>query len=250
MKITTIIPVYNRADLIARAVRSITDQQGDWDADILIVDDGSTDATPDVLAKLAATRPEVRLVTQANGGVSKARNAGLRHVPADADIVTFLDSDDVMAPGRFAADLPLLAADPSLGVTYGRMAVTDRFDDGGQGPHPDAAMVEIVAPHLTSGLYRRSALERIGPFDEAFTFSEDVDYLFRLFEAGTSFVQTDTLCFYYLRHSGNMTAARDPVDRSFALAILKSMQRRKQNPGLQTERPRFDLTALQGTTLF
>lgn len=250
MKVTAIIPVHNRAKLVVRAINSLLAQSSACDLDILVVDDGSTDETPVVLASLAQKHPEVRVVSRPNGGVTEARNTGVANLHSDTEIVTFLDSDDVCAPGRFKADLPLFFSDDCLEVTYGRMIVTDKIDPLTCAPTADSQIAEIVGPHLTSGLFRRSVFNRVGHFDPDFVQSEDVDFLFRVFEANTKFVQTDTLCFYYLRHQENMTNAKKTMYRYFALAVLKSIRRRKANPAIRMNRPTFDIRALLDVRLF
>ena len=80
MKITFIIPTYNRASFLPMAVRSVFDQHGSYDLDVLIVDDGSTDNTPDVITEICQSYPQVRTVRQENAGISAARNTGLRNL--------------------------------------------------------------------------------------------------------------------------------------------------------------------------
>jgi len=244
MKVTVIIPVHNRAEFVERAISSVLAQKDACDLDILVVDDGSDDETPATLARIAAQAPEIRIVRRENGGVTKARNTGLAHLLDDTEIVTFIDSDDILLPGRFAADLTWLERDPAMEVTFGRMIVTTALNDRSLGVAKNAEVAEITGPHLTPALIRRSAIERVGSFDEELVQSEDVDFLFRLFECGTTFKQTETLCFCYLRHPGNMTNARDVMHRTFAQAILKSIQRRRADASITIDRPRFNIRAL------
>jgi glycosyltransferase involved in cell wall biosynthesis len=241
MKTTVIIPVYNRPDTLILAVRSLIQQCDDVDLDVLIVDDGSTDQTSEVIADLVRLHPVVRTVSRENGGVTKARNTGLDNLLNTTDIVTFLDSDDLMAPGRFVADLPILKADPEIEVTYGNMVAVDVFDPETLLPAKGAVQKEITSIHLSCGLFRRSLINRIGHFDEALLQAEDTDYLLRIFETGTRFVQTTTICHYYLRHAGNMTKNLAEAKSCFALAVMKSMRRRKSDPTLQLNKPSFNI---------
>jgi glycosyltransferase involved in cell wall biosynthesis len=241
LKTTVIIPVYNRPKTLVLAVKSLIQHNEPVDLDILIVDDGSTDETPQVLAKLAGTYPNVRSVWRDNGGVSKARNTGLDNLLDSTKIVTFLDSDDMMLPGRFIADVPILANQPHIGVTYGNMIATNGLDPDTLAPFKDAAQQEITSIHLSCGLFRRSLIERIGYFDETLPQAEDTDYLLRIFESGTRFVQTTTVCHYYLRHSGGMTRNVDEARKCFARALMKSLQRRKVDPTLKIRKPDFDI---------
>lgn len=245
VKATVIVPVFNRAVALRRAVLSILQNADAVDLDILIVDDGSTDQTPDVIRGLAAAHPQVRSVRRENGGVTKARNTGLEHLLADTAVVTFLDSDDVMTAHRFAADLPALLREDAAGkpveLTYGRMLVTNEIDGETLAPPDRAVTKDLVGVQLACGLYRRSLIDRIGRFDEDLLQSEDTDYLLRIFEEGTVFVQTDTVCHYYLRHAGNMTKRLDEAKKYFALTVFKSMQRKRKDPSRVLNKPVFEV---------
>lgn len=239
MKVTVIVPVFNRPDTLSSAIRSVLLQKTDATLDILIVDDGSTDQTADVIKELVQANPTVRTVRRTNGGVTQARNTGLAHIAANADIVTFLDSDDVMAPDRFATDLPLMTADPEIEITYGNLIATEAIDPMSLKPPLKAIQREITAVHLSCALFRRSLILRIGLFDDHLKQSEDTDYLLRIFESGTRFVQTQTVCLYYLRHDGSMTKDTSEAQKYFALALLKSLRRRKADPSLRLHKPDF-----------
>jgi glycosyltransferase involved in cell wall biosynthesis len=99
MNISVIIPVYNCQNYLERAVRSIISQSYDK-TDIIIVDDGSTDNSPEICDKLAATESHIHVIHKSNGGVSSARNAGIeyvlsQHALSERVYIAFLDADDV-----------------------------------------------------------------------------------------------------------------------------------------------------------
>lgn len=93
MKLSIIIPAYNAAGLMNRCLSSIEPGPG---VEVIVVDDGSTDGTAGVVSSLAATRTGLRLIRQPNGGVSRARNAGLEE--ARGEFITFVDADDGLFP--------------------------------------------------------------------------------------------------------------------------------------------------------
>ncbi len=97
--VSVVIPTFNRAAFLPSAVRSALEQTL-REIEVIIVDDGSTDATPEVCRALAEADPRVRLVRQANRGLAAARNAGL--AAATADWVAFLDDDDLWVPEALA----------------------------------------------------------------------------------------------------------------------------------------------------
>lgn len=91
--VTAIIPAYNNGDTVTKAIDSVLQQ--DYDAlEVVVVDDGSTDHTAEVLDALAAEEPRLKVVHQENGGPAAARNRGLAE--ADGDYVIFVDADDAM----------------------------------------------------------------------------------------------------------------------------------------------------------
>jgi hypothetical protein len=110
-RLSVVVCTFNRADLVMRTLRAVLDQEG-VDFEVVVVDDGSTDATPQVLA--AVDDPRLRVVRQANAGLSAARNGGL--AVARGAWVVFLDDDDVPDPGWLAA-LARPMDDAGVGIT-------------------------------------------------------------------------------------------------------------------------------------
>ena len=93
--VSVIIPAYNAADTLAETLASVVAQT--WpNVEVLVVDDGSTDATADIVEMIAEQHHQVRLIRQTNAGVAAARNAGLRE--ARGDLVAPLDADDLWHP--------------------------------------------------------------------------------------------------------------------------------------------------------
>ena len=107
--VSVVIPTYNRAALLAEAVESVL-AQSVLPAELLIVDDGSTDATREVCSRWPSP---VRYIYQPNAGVSAARNRGIRE--ARCRYIAFLDSDDVWRPEKLAVQLAVMRALPSVG---------------------------------------------------------------------------------------------------------------------------------------
>ncbi len=110
--LTVIIPARNVAAYLPASIGSI----GPGPFEILVVDDGSTDATPQVLVQLAAEEPRLRVLAGPCQGVSAARNLAI--AAARAPLVAFLDADDVWLPGKVAAQLALHRASPAMGFSF------------------------------------------------------------------------------------------------------------------------------------
>lgn len=123
--VSTIIPVYNRPSLVPEAIDSALAQTY-RPIEILVVDDGSTDETPDVVGRISAVHGEVQLLRQENKGPGAARQRGLN--AARGEFIQFLDSDDLLRPGKFESQVRELRLRPECGVCYGWTA---RYPLGG-----------------------------------------------------------------------------------------------------------------------
>jgi glycosyltransferase involved in cell wall biosynthesis len=232
VKLSVIMPVYNREKYVCTALRSLLRQRDTVDLDIIVIDDGSTDASVAAMRSLIQETPCIRLFQQANTGVTKARNSGLRQLLPETQLVSFLDSDDISPAGRFKADLACFEADPGLELTYSRMTLVDNIDDETLEPAADSHSITVRGIHLSAGIFARNLVDRIGGFDEDFHQAEDTDYLLRVFESGPRFVMPDTVALYYRRHPGNMTKEKNVPFREFMRAVHKSIKRRKADPSL------------------
>jgi glycosyltransferase involved in cell wall biosynthesis len=247
MRLGVIIPLHNRETMIGSALRSVLRERDAVALDIVVIDDGSTDGSAEVVRQWAAQASSIRLVSQDNMGVACARNAGLDHLGDDTDLVTFLDSDDVCAAGRFNAELGRFSEDPGLDLTYGLMTLVDRIDDDTLAPAEGCQAVTVRGLALSSGIFRREWFSRLGGFDVQFDVAEDADFLFRLFEQSPRYVLTDTVATFHRRHRGNMSNDKISIRRGLMLAIHKSVNRRRQNPALSSMEDIFEMNALLGT---
>lgn len=117
--VSVILPTYNRARIVQRAIDSALAQTCP-SIEIVVVDDGSTDDTPSVLARYDA---RVRVIRQRNAGVAAARNTGLSH--AKGEFIAFLDSDDYWLPWKVEAEMAVLRAHPDVGLVWTDMSAED-----------------------------------------------------------------------------------------------------------------------------
>lgn len=183
-KVSVIIPAYNAATWVGRAVDSVLSQT--WtDLEILVVDDGSTDDTRNVLAGFS---PPVQVLTQANAGPAAARNLGLAR--ATGEYVAFLDADDYWRPEKLARQVALLDRQPDVGFCSTATELVDtaghHLGDWPCGP-AGAPMPDILFMHgtvisgSTSGvLVRRDLVIEVGGFDTTLRGFEDPDLWIRL----------------------------------------------------------------------
>lgn len=187
--ITVIIPTFNRRKFIVEAVNSVLDQNID-DLEIIVVDDGSTDGTQDVLKPYMNV---IRYIYQENRGVSAARNRGVRE--SSGELLAFLDSDDLWSPGKLNAQINTVSSEDILsfeGVEWFVDCEEDREFlnqcESVMWPHCDASgyvldpVLDVAEGryfHLGTLLCRKSTFLEVGFFDEGLCFGEDEDWFSR-----------------------------------------------------------------------
>jgi hypothetical protein len=168
--VSIVVPAYNAAATLRETLDSACAQT--WsDLEIIVVDDGSTDATPEIAAAKAAADPRVRLLRQANAGFCASRNAGVQ--AARGDYVAPLDSDDLMHPRRIAAQMARMTElGPQGGYVYTLSRGIDQHgrvvDDRGH-PGFDGCVFlrSVICNFVGNGsalLVRREALTEIGGY--------------------------------------------------------------------------------------
>ncbi len=180
-RLSIVVPVYNRS-LLARETLESALAQTFRDQETIVVDDGSEE---DVEAALGGLSRRVRLVRRAHGGISAARNTGVRE--ARGELVAFLDSDDLWLPGKCQAQIDLLEARPQLAACFtnhshfkeGRIVRRRRVDSAFDA-RPLDLLVARPEVSTSSLLGRRDVLLALGPFDEALERGEDYDLFLKL----------------------------------------------------------------------
>ncbi len=181
MKISVIIPVYNRAQMVKRAIDSVL-AQTDPAHEIIVVDDGSTDATPMVLKDY---QHRIHIVRQTNKGVSAARNAGIHK--ATGDWLAFLDSDDEWLPEKLSLAKDFLNHHPEylifqseeIWIRRGkRVNPKKKHQKYGGWIFKQSLPLCIVSPSAV--VIHRSVFEHVGLFDESFPVCEDYDLWLRV----------------------------------------------------------------------
>lgn len=220
-RVSVVVPAYNVAGCVQRALDSVLAQS--WtDLELLVVDDGSTDGTREVLARCAD--PRLRVLSKPNGGLSSARNHGIAH--ARGEYLAFLDADDYWLEAKLARQVGLMDRRPDLGFcsTSARVETPE-----GQtlrpwrcGPIEGAVLEAIFAHNSTvagsgSGvLARRALFGRVGGFDERLRSLEDIDMWMRL-AAVSGYECIDEPLTVIVKHPGSMSrhyrVMRESADR-------------------------------------
>jgi glycosyltransferase involved in cell wall biosynthesis len=117
-----VVPTFNRAYCLPRTIESAL-AQANVRVEVIVVDDGSTDQTPSLIASRYGSEPRVRFIRQDNGGVAVARNTGMR--AAQGDYIALLDSDDTWMPWKLELQLACMRARPQVGMTWTDMEAID-----------------------------------------------------------------------------------------------------------------------------
>lgn len=192
--ITAIVPLYNGARFIREALQSIFDQDLAPD-EVIVVDDGSSDDGPEIVAEIAKQCP-IRLLHKENGGQSSARNMGVDH--AHGDLIAFLDQDDAWHPDHLTNLVkPFLETHSiELGWVYSSL---DEINEAGEmvahdilkpfkSAHPKRDLASCLREDMfvlpSASLISRDAFRRVGGFDERLSGYEDDDFFLRMFLAG------------------------------------------------------------------
>lgn len=231
MPVSVIMPAFNAARFIEVAIASLLAERDAVALEIIVIDDGSTDATRDIVADIAARHGEVRLLANPRKGIAAARNTGLRNLKEGCRFVAFMDADDASVNGRLARQRQRLIEDPSIDVLYGLIEMFVDFDDAALEPRRGSRTKIIRGPYLQSAMYRPEVFTRVGLFDESYRQGCDTDYLLRVMESGARLVLDDHVAAYYRRHDANVTLNTAEVQREFVLATLRWAARNKVKGG-------------------
>jgi len=222
--VSVIIPVYNRSWSIERCVLSIINQTY-RPIECIVVDDGSTDDTPQIVERLALDALkgiELRLIRKENGGANSARNKGL--IECKGEYICFLDSDDWLLPESVKTRADILIADQNVDFCYGLCSVQD--EKGYElrklnSPWPEAEQARI-APYLfdtNSPLFRRTVCAKAGLWREDDIYGQEYEYFARIKYFSKKVFFIDKVLSVNLRHESENIF--DLKNLNFVLAIFR-----------------------------
>ena len=218
---SVVIPVYNGERYLAEAIESAL-AQTHTPFELIVVDDGSTDASRAVAESYA---PRVRVVSQSHRGIGAARNRGLAEVRGDW--VAFLDADDVWEPKKTELQLAAIAADPGVALVFGHVEhflspeLVDTAADAFRHKGPVPTHVASVA------LVSKSAFERVGVFPTDRAVGEFLDWHLRAREAGLRELMLPDLVARRRVHSDNSTFRLREHRDEYAGILKASLDRRR-----------------------
>jgi alpha-1,3-rhamnosyltransferase len=211
--ITVVMPCFNHAGFVSRAVASVLNQTYPY-VQLVVIDDGSRDGSVEVLQRLAAEHG-FDLICQENRGVCRTLNRGVREV-ARGEFIALLASDDFWHKDKLRLQMEALQRQPGAEFCFSKAI---EFTDEN---NPDAGRVfpmqcltgriidrVFVRQHVPAGtmLFSRALYDRLGGFDESLK-EEDWDFVIRS-AAATSFAAVDLPLLYYRSHQGNTMKTRN-----------------------------------------
>jgi len=181
--VSVVLPVYNGAVTISRTIDSVLGQSHQH-FELLIINDGSTDSTPEMLAQF--DDPRIAVHSFENRGLAASRNRGIRL--ARGEYVAFIDADDLWKPRKLEKQIAALQGNPEAGLAYSLTDCIDEHDNFlGHGSHIvdsgnvyDHLLTWNFLDNGSTPLIRRSVMEEIGSFDETLAAAEDWDVWLRI----------------------------------------------------------------------
>ncbi len=232
-KVSVIVPAYNVSKYIKEALISL-EQQTFTDFEVLIVDDGSTDDTADIVQKFCQRDSRFKLLQKSNGGLSSARNHGIRH--AQGEYIALLDGDDVYHKDKLANHALRLYREADVGVVY---SASQAIRDDGKSTfislsgkpvdeNPEIALLcKNFVGHGSNAMFRRCLIDEVGDFDESLRSWEDVDFWLRIAATGKwrFYREKQILVYYRVRSSGlsfNIVQMRNSGEMVIESALLRS----------------------------
>jgi glycosyltransferase involved in cell wall biosynthesis len=228
--VSIVMPAWNRERFIRDAITSVL-QQTYPHFELIVIDDGSQDATTAIVREF--TDPRVRLIEQANAGAARARNVAV--AAAKGSFIAFLDSDDLWKPDKLARQMPLFERNPALTLVSGRAETIDEHGrslhrltdrrrstkyDRARDWHRDLLMDGNVIM-MSSAVVRRSALQEIGGFfDQRRIVSHDYELWIRLSEGRLFWVSSEVLVLYRMLEDSLLHGATTTKEFNAYLGIL------------------------------
>lgn len=223
-RFSVIMACYNAEDTLPQTIASLQAQtEGNWEA--IIVDDGSTDRTCEILRETARHDPRFRIIGQSNAGPSHARNVAVEF--AKSRWIAFLDADDIWVPEKLRHVDATIADNPDTAAVYGQIA----FFDPTTGLNTTTSTVRDGATPLSDLLgenpvctlsnlcVRRDAFHSVGGFREDMRYSEDLEFVIRLVAADKILTGTSTLLVRYRASYDGLSANLMQMHQGWRTAV-------------------------------
>mgnify|MGYP005837404241 CR=1 FL=1 len=224
--VSVVVPAYNAEKTILETIRSIQ-QQTFSNFELIVINDGSTDQTLEVLNTVEDSR--LKVFSYENGGLPVARNRGIAR--ATGEFITFIDADDLWTPDKLELQLAALQQHPDAEVAYSWTTFIDEngeFLYAGNPVHYEGNVYPelLVGCFISSGsniLARKQVIEEVGMFDPSLKSTEDWDCYLRL-AARHPFALVPKYQILYRRSSGSMTSKVEVMEKYNLIVIERAFQ--------------------------
>jgi glycosyltransferase involved in cell wall biosynthesis len=217
-----IVPVYNGEKYVEEALDSIFSQEGDYEFEIIVVNDGSTDKTEEILQPYM---DRIVYTYQQNGGPPAARNTGLEL--ATEDYVAFLDADDIWTDNKTSLQKAFFDENSKIDIVLG-LYNKQHFESRDK-IHLDDQELHFQLS-LGCAIIKREVFTKVGLFDEDLFLGEDTDWFMRAREAGLKIRVHKDRVMYQRLHENNSTANKAKFNY-YVFNVLKKAKNRRKNKG-------------------
>jgi glycosyltransferase involved in cell wall biosynthesis len=229
-RISFVMPAFNAQETVGAAISSVLEQTHP-DFELVVVDDGSADAT----GSIAGSFPDVRVVRQENAGVAAARNRGIEE--AGGELIAFCDADDILFPEHLAALVEVweryggIATANSLWLFPGGIHPSRRRYKG-RFPAPGRQRRAILEQNFVStlSLFPKALVEEIGPFDTELAVAEDWDFWLRAIYAGHRVALQPKPLSLYRWGTGGLSADPERMDEHVRKLLKRALEREQMEP--------------------
>lgn len=228
------MPAYNARPFIEESIRSVVNQDYP-NLELIIVDDGSSDGTPELAKQFGS---QVTVIRQKNAGPAAARNRGIE--AASGELIAFLDADDVWLPGKVSLQVQYLRDHPEVGVVFGRFLRWESQPDGSFSAPPSPINLDTplaLVPeqsgwvytallfdnviHIITAMIRRSVIETVGGLDATLPTGEDYDFWLRVSRQFRA-AKFDRTLAYYRMHGASITKVPRKENNEYRV-LLKTL---------------------------
>jgi glycosyltransferase involved in cell wall biosynthesis len=222
MKVSVVIPAWNAAATIAETLESIA-RQTVPPGEVILVDDGSTDATAEVAQR---AHPGIRVFRQQRAGAAAALNRGVRE--CSGPLLAFLDADDLWVPGKLETQLGILDNDPQADAVIGSMEMflcpSVSAEEARRYRLPEKPQ---VARLLGALLARRAVFDRVGSFAEDLHLGHSIDWFDRAQAIGIRFAVAEATVFRRRIRPGSLSHRDQEKDRVYLEVARRALARRR-----------------------
>ena len=221
--ISVLIPVYNAEKYLAEAIESVLNQKGIEPLEIIILDDGSTDASAEVAESY---KPKISLYQQENAGISAARNAALAQ--AKGDFIAFLDADDYWTNEHLQKLYQPFQSNEEFDIVSGY--VEQFLSEDVKNPVRSIPEENQVMPGYVVGalLINKTVFKKVGLFNEDLTLADTIDWFARVKDFGLSFTMIEDVVLKRRIHTDNTGIRHRNSRQDYVKALMASIKRKRE----------------------